>query len=141
MTTTPDDDVPVGGQGPARTVRTFGPGAVIGAAVGGIVVGVVLSLATGPVPGASGGLSAERDLDTACRYVEDIGEVQRDDVTVDGPLLWRLDAAVTLAVAVERAGAGDDGLERAVSEMFSALQDFDTDRLNEAGAELMTYCE
>src|SRR5690625_6693903 len=61
MTTTPDDDVPVGGQGPARTVRTFGPSAAIGAAVGGIVVGVVLSLATGPVPGASGELSGERD--------------------------------------------------------------------------------
>ena len=98
------------------------------AAVGGIVVGMVLTLATDPLSRAAGG--AGEDLRTACRYLEDIGSLAEDDIDPDGPLLWRLDAALTLATAAERGGAGDSGLEEAVADVRDALRRFDLERVN-----------
>ncbi len=140
MVHTPDDDARPAAAPVRRGAGTFGAGAVLAAAVGGLVLGVVVSVATGPVSGASGEPSAEEDLRTACRYVEAIAPVAEGDITVDDPLLWRLDAALTLVSAAEQGGIGDGELGAAATEARRGLDEIDLEQVNAGLGAIREHC-
>lgn len=128
---------PIAGAETARPKRSFGAGGLAVVAVIALVLGAGAGLLLGT---GSGDVSAEEDLTTACRYLEDLDPPIEDDVLgLDDPFLWRITAAGSLAVAAA-AGGEEDALGEAGEGVMTAIQIRDIERMNEAIEDVLTHC-
>ncbi|MEE6286139.1 hypothetical protein V2J52_00545 [Georgenia sp. MJ173] len=95
-----------------------------------LVVGIGAGLLLhDPLFGSSGGGNV--DLATTCDYVEQIPvPVTADDIEIDGPLLWQLQALAGLAVAAHYSGAEEAFMDAGL-DVMAGLQRVDEDLLNE----------
>jgi len=132
----PPPDAPTSRPGP-RSRKLFLTVAVITVLVIAAIVALVLTRGDGGEDGR-----ADRDASAACEVLEELPrDITTDDLDLDEPEVFELQAIGSLAQAAGKADGAYDEMGKAGQELFASLAQLDPDHLVASLDDLRSQCE
>src|SRR5699024_8635784 len=110
-------------------------------------IGLVAGLAVGVLAGSffaesSSNLSADRDASTACQYVGGLTEdFDPEQIGLEDPTLWRLQAVATLAQAAPAADSSYQELGDQGEELMAAVVRVDEEKMESTLQAMDQICQ